>query len=382
MFESLRKYTHLFEFHTCFGPCEAGVRVLAYPEQAAKCAVGADIESILCAYACGNKTAQNTEASAIDTLFDELQRGGFLNDVVSKIFNASVSFSTKRTNSISMTITPCPTDRQDLQSLLSFLARDIVPNAPNLQTSIDPNCQATFSAQDPNNTGMIIGIIVGVVVALLILFLIIFIRYYLQSELQYLPSAVAWSYQQYKRNPLGWEYRGSSKSGYHYKDLEEGDDFYNKAIDLLKNFESPKAKLGIKAITAVYNPVLVRNFVGNYQIATGRSSQEIFTSKTWKEKIDSQREYVHEHFRQVCERYPWNKKNDLSAIIPVLHGTGMPRHPSFPSFLRLISTHALLDLIVAEKICENGFAALSSIDAGYYGKGINPHPNVPRLRDC
>jgi len=27
-----------------------------------------------------------------------------------------------------------------------------------------------------------------------------------------------------------WEYRGSSKSGYHYKELEEGDEFYNKAM--------------------------------------------------------------------------------------------------------------------------------------------------------
>lgn len=25
--------------------------------------------------------------------------------------------------------------------------------------------------------------------------------------------------------------------------------------------------------------------------------------------------------------------------------------------------------MLAEKICENGFAALSSLDAGYYGKG-------------
>lgn len=39
-------------------------------------------------------------------------------------------------------------------------------------------------------------------------------------------------------------------------------------------------------------------------------------------------------------------------------------------FFEFALTDFGLDLMVAEKICENGFAALSSLDAGYYGKGI------------
>jgi len=47
--------------------------------------------------------------------------------------------------------------------------------------------------------------------------------------------------------------------------------------------------------------------------------------------------------------YTWNSHKTEVPIIPAAHGT---------------------DLVVAKQICSSGFAALSSLDAGFYGKGI------------
>jgi len=47
--------------------------------------------------------------------------------------------------------------------------------------------------------------------------------------------------------------------------------------------------------------------------------------------------------------FTWNSPNDTVPIIPVVHGTGVE---------------------IAKQICSSGFAALSSLDAGFYGKGI------------
>jgi hypothetical protein len=48
------------------------------------------------------------------------------------------------------------------------------------------------------------------------------------------------------------------------------------------------------------------------------------------------------------DKCAWNKSRDI-PIVPSCHGT---------------------DFFIAEKICETGFASLSSLDSGYYGKGI------------
>lgn len=51
--------------------------------------------------------------------------------------------------------------------------------------------------------------------------------------------------------------------GYHFKELTKHTEFYSKAIRLLSNFSS--GEMDICGVFAVYNPVLVNNFVGNYR---------------------------------------------------------------------------------------------------------------------
>jgi len=57
---------------------------------------------------------------------------------------------------------------------------------------------------------------------------------------------------------------------------------------------------------------------------------------------------VHEEYIKRVNSYSWNE--DLKVpVLPVVHGTG---------------------LAVAKAISKTGFAALSSLDSGYFGKGI------------
>jgi len=99
---------------------------------------------------------------------------------------------------------------------------------------------------------------------------------------------------------------------------------------------------------------LINNFIGNYLIQTERmrNSPNMFGNQKFLFSPQrSQHEWVLEHYERTSKVYLNNtKRDDLSGIIiPMCHGT---------------------ELSIAEKICETGFAALSSVDAGYFGRGI------------
>lgn len=61
----------------------------------------------------------------------------------------------------------------------------------------------------------------------------------------------------------------------------------------------------------------------------------------------------------MSKKFPWNENlNDELPIIVACHGT---------------------DLDIAKKICETGFAALSTLDSGFYGKGVYFSCYVPYI---
>jgi len=75
----------------------------------------------------------------------------------------------------------------------------------------------------------------------------------------------------------------------------------------------------------------------------------LFQKQSWKSKPDAElREWTVDCFNQKVQSYPWNKEA-LIPIIGTVHGT---------------------DASVAWKISSSGFAALSSLDNGWYGRGI------------
>jgi len=101
---------------------------------------------------------------------------------------------------------------------------------------------------------------------------------------------------------------------------------------------------------AIYNTTLLNNFLGTRAITAGRhkDSPETFKKMKWRDDENPQREWVNECYQNMVKKYPWNSDLDL-PIIPVVHGT---------------------DESIGWKICSGGFAALSSLDEGFYGKGI------------
>jgi len=170
------------------------------------------------------------------------------------------------------------------------------------------------------------------------------------DELRYLPKEVSWWYYQCKRG-IGWTWRGTSKTGYYFKEFSSGTNIFNKANKSFEGFnrtiQNPRYE--IDKVILVYNPTLVSNFIGSYKVQLGRLGEKLFQSTRWSLSEDGLlKELVKKEFEDYCGLFEWNGEGK-ALIIPVLHGT---------------------DLVVAEKICETGFATLSSVDAGYYGRGI------------
>lgn len=376
LFPSLKKYQDIipaFEYHTCIGRCNAGQKRFSYPPQAASCLQitttpdgSADLESILCFFACTNLTTRNAAEAAIQTLFTEFQRGSFLYDVIRKIFpgfEISLSTSKKRANQLNLEIRPPCTDNASisvqLNEIIRGLAFEITPNAPALTIETSSDCRITVTSTNPDTsstdsksrtTAIIIGVVISVSVILFVLAIVAY--YYLYGDnLNLLPDEVAWSYQNYKKNPFKWTFRGGSKAGYHFLELEPGTPIYEKAHNLFSTFSPPQNYPNlIKRIVAVYNPLLVHNFIGAYRVALSRSTKKEFMKQDWsyRETNLGKRQFVIEQYKKRFEQFDWNK-DSTCPIIPAIHGT---------------------DFMIAEKICENGFAALSSLDAGYFGQGI------------
>jgi len=81
-------------------------------------------------------------------------------------------------------------------------------------------------------------------------------------------------------------------------------------------------------------------------------SPEIFNKTGWKDHNEQEniekKEKIYAEFHRKVDEWEWNARRNVH-ILPCLHGT---------------------DLEVAHNIADTGFVALSSLDCGWYGKGI------------
>jgi len=130
---------------------------------------------------------------------------------------------------------------------------------------------------------------------------------------------------------------------------------YAAALHLLKRLGgSPLIEAGaIKSVTAIFNARMAETF-DNY-IHTleqrHRSDPTLFAKQDWLhsgDRVELRRWVVHE-FGKLCQRYPWNDFNRQCSVVPVIHGTSAS---------------------VGTKIIDTGFATLSELDAGFYGRGM------------
>jgi len=90
----------------------------------------------------------------------------------------------------------------------------------------------------------------------------------------------------------------------------------------------------------------------NVQSSRMKTNPSQFFNQSWRQLPDfDMRLEIFNWFNKKLSEWDWNKNLtlDSSPVLPVVHGT---------------------DMSIAWKIASGGFAALSKLDDGYYGKGI------------
>jgi len=136
-------------------------------------------------------------------------------------------------------------------------------------------------------------------------------------------------------------------SSFHTKTIEKGSEDFVRAMSFfhLLGFGDLKTT----KVTAIYNPTLVSVFAGTFTVFKSRMFTPVFQSATWKRNDSTgARAFVLQNYHDFVSRCPWND-DDTPAIIPVAHGTNA--HTGYA-------------------ICQTGFASLSLLDQGFYGRGI------------
>jgi len=168
-----------------------------------------------------------------------------------------------------------------------------------------------------------------------------------------LPLELQWYFDS---NRIQQTYKVYDKDGeetkYYYTEVNSGmkeHEFFNELKKKL-NFSN----LEVKQLFFIFSPLLLRNFVNrrSVQILRMKTDPHTFYSQSWTSNDDDgRRKATMDYFFEKVNVWEWN--NNLSVengqILPVVHGTGAN---------------------IAWKIAQGGFAALSKIDAGFYGKGI------------
>jgi len=369
-----------FNYMSCFGSCNDGSRVYSR-RMGDACDRQKATMTERCFYPCSKNPATQAEL-AIDVFEAEFfGKDHFIEEVFMKLFGSQVTINSpnrewiKRqteanASTMTLTFTPCPTNTTEAAQLLNDLSYEVIPGAPGLKVKtmppVDGSCEVIVSSTDPvfpnplaeqaRSVIIPIAVVVAVLSALIILGLLYY-RYFLDN-LRGLPDGVTWPYYAYKRaviTSLAWRFRGSGSAGYYFLELLPHTPYYDRAMKLfhLFNLGNEMNHHAVDKIFTIYNPLLVTNFVGQFKILSTRATKghQAFREKTWQkqsgEELDS-RTKVDQAFDKLCQRFSWN--SDLKTpIVGLCHGT---------------------DLAIAEKICETGFASLSSLDAGYFGKGI------------
>ena len=317
--------------------------------------------SLPCSFACSNLTVFSSASEAVFTLRNELMRGDFISKLFRSLFNVNITLNTtvgsKRDEldvvaTLEVNLSPCNSaiDTTGMMSVLDALSQDIVPNLPVLALR-SSECGLKLSGTDVGqliylSTAIIVSVatVVLILVALGTLF-----YYYRQSELHSLPDDISWSFIDQWTHPWRWEYHGgSSKSAYYSRVYQPGSKEYNK-VDSLLTTHFKKGNLAVTQITAIYNRALSVSFVNQWKLMTTRriEAPEQFFRCTFR-KDEAKLGIMKYYQDNLLLSTPYNQKLTV-PLVPVLHGT---------------------DYLVAEKIAQTGFAALSSLDAGYFGKGI------------
>lgn len=246
---------------------------------------------------------------------------------------------------ITLNVTNCT----NLPNVVNFINNFIKKTMPGstLQLKINGCSVVSDIPQQPN---LIPLVALVAIVPLVIIGLVLWKLYSGYSWMSHLPNGVAWSFLNHNFNfGVGWDQIGSSDSYYYSKVYSEGSADYKRALALFQDFLGG-GELIIVSIRAIFNPVLLRQFINQWELTTERltTGKAVFGKTTYSDNPNQM--WIVQKFNERAHhpKLSWNK--DLTCpIIPTAHGT---------------------ELYLAEKISQTGFANLSKLDAGYFGSGI------------
>jgi hypothetical protein len=346
-----------FSFVSCL-TCNDGISLETREVSSSKyCNSVSSQQSTQCSFACSNLTIFSSADESIFTLKQELEKGGgFLNQIFNILFNTNITITINKkrdgSSQLDFNITSCNQNISQMLNVIQALVLDITPNIPQLQLNTG-NCSIGVSATDPPSSsqfipGIIIGIVVGAVFLLIVSILSILIFKYYRSEVHLLPKEIAWSFVDYLRYPWKWSWNGNNKTGYYSRTYDPQSNEYKKIMDLLSTYFKKGSIIPLE-IKAVYNHTLLVSFINQWKIMMSRKkdSPELFFECGFRKNAEKMA--IMEYYQKnIIDKMSYNK-DLLLPLIPVLHGT---------------------DELIAEKICDSGYCSLSSLDSGFYGKGI------------
>jgi Leucine-rich repeat (LRR) protein len=334
-FQSLGYNISSFDFTSCL-LCSGGLAIETRNVVNSIYCAGIDSQiTVPCSFACSNLSIFTSAKESIYTLQQQLESGNFLNNILSKLFNVNVNITSNQ-NELHFRFSSYNNINQ-MANIIHVLALDIVPNIPSLNIKMN-NFSIDLSASDPLfSSEKIVGIIISVIVLMLI---VLILYYYYSSELHQLPKEISWSFLDKITHPWRWKYHDEYYSRKYKTDSKEF-----KYVESLLITYFNKGKVKLSRITAIYNKSLTVSFINQWNITITRKirSSEQFFPITYKSNEDKMK--VMEYYKNNILKYD----DELVPLVPVLHGT---------------------DLEVAKKIAKTGFASLSSLDAGFFGKGI------------
>jgi len=187
----------------------------------------------------------------------------------------------------------------------------------------------------------------------LILAAIMWLLLHRPLDLKSLPPKVRWQYEQYQANSSAWEKAKTGTEVFYQKKLDptKHSEEYTHCLELVRVFMEASDRLKFNEVFAIYNPSLISNFINCKNIFTTRivANPEIFNKQEWRIHKQANQEFVSQKFDRRITQAKCNFEAEVVPILPVVHGT---------------------DFSIAMAICSTGFAALSSLDAGWYGVGV------------
>uniref|UniRef100_A0A6B2L0S1 PARP catalytic domain-containing protein n=1 Tax=Arcella intermedia TaxID=1963864 RepID=A0A6B2L0S1_9EUKA len=242
----------------------------------------------------------------------------------------------------------------DTVSMLKKIGSDKVSLAPITLKPINSTCTMQLRIEDQPTFPWLQVLVGAVAVLVFIVILGLFINVYTQIQsLKVIDERLTWPFLSAKKDLFGisWKLKKEEESGNtmklaYFKKFNRTDS--EKVYQLLRDHLEGKA-IQFESVWGVYNKTLISRFYKEYGIWSERiKNKTIFQKEDWRNSKDVLREWVYSQFEERVKEFDWNSGEKI-PIVPVIHGTSLGK---------------------AFKICNTGFAILSTLDKGYYGQGI------------